>query len=192
MRLDEVETVLEDEFLEAYGDREMTKLVFIPGEDRSAELAQTEQSLERLRWESDNGLVDDEDLYRSRLAALVNRKKELTAETVIPARWEPVGTGRTYRELWSDPETDRRQVLRDSKIRFVLHCLPPGSTGQTKVLPKEIRVPEGWPEPDLTEEQRQIRDVLAHGRGARWTRDGWVSASDAEDAHDESLPFRPG
>ncbi|MEB4211295.1 recombinase family protein [Mycobacterium sp. 94-17] len=174
IRLDEVEAVLEDQFLEAYGDREMTKLVFIPGEDRSVELAQSEQSLERLRWESDNGLVDDEDLYRSRLTALVTRKKELTAETVIPARWEPIGTGRTYRELWSDPETDRRQVLRDSKIRFVLHCLPPGSTGQTKVLFKEIQVPNGWPEPVLTEEQQQIRDALAHGGGARWTAEGWV------------------
>ena len=93
VRLDEIETLLEEKFLDAYGDREMERMVFVPGEDHSRELAQTEQSLERLRWESDNGLVDDEDLYRSRLAALVTRKKELTAETVIPARWEPVGTG---------------------------------------------------------------------------------------------------
>ena len=177
-RLEDVEAVLEDQFLEAYGDREMTKLVFIPGEDRSAELAQTEQSLERLRWESDNGLVDDEDLYRSRLLALVNRKSELQSETVVAARWEPVGTGRTYRELWSDPDTDRRQVLRDAKIRFVLHCLPPGSKGSTRLLPGEIQVPEGWPEPVLTEEQQQIRDVLAQGGGAKWTPEGWVPVPD--------------
>lgn len=35
MRLDEVELTLEEEFLDAYGDREMTRLVFAPGEDRS-------------------------------------------------------------------------------------------------------------------------------------------------------------
>jgi site-specific DNA recombinase len=149
--LQEAEDILEDQFLEAYGDREMTRMVFIRGEDRSQELAQTEQSLERLRWESDNGLVDDETLYRSRLTALVARKAELTANTVVPARYEPVGTGKSYRELWADESTDRRQVLRDASIRLVLHCPPRGTTTQTKVIPWEIRVPEDWPQPDPVE-----------------------------------------
>ena len=118
LTLEEAEAILEDQFLQAYGDREMTRLIFVPGEDHSQELAQTEQSLERLRWESDNGLVDDESLYRSRLTALVARKAELTANTVVPARWEPVGTGRTYRELWGDESTDRRQVLRSMKDKL--------------------------------------------------------------------------
>lgn len=161
VRLDTVETFLQENFLEVYGDREMTRRVFVPGEDHSAELAQTEQSLERLRWESDNGLVDDETLYRSRLAALVARKAELSANTRVPARWDYVGTGRTYAELWEDPETDRRQVLRDSGIRFVFHALPYGSTGSTRNLPLGIRVPDSWPEPVLTEEQQVIRDHIA-------------------------------
>jgi site-specific DNA recombinase len=169
VRLDEVELTLEEEFLDAYGDREMTRLVFVPGEDRSQELSQTELSLERLRWESDNGLVDDEDLYRSRLTALATRRKQLVAETIIPARWEPEGTGRTYRELWGDPGTDRRQVLRESKIRFILYCLPPGSTGSTKVLKKGLQVPEDWPEPVLTDEDLALREALAQmgEQGAR-------------------------
>lgn len=106
-------------------------------------------------------MIDDEDLYRSRLTALVNNQRELAAETVVPARWEPVGTGKTYRELWSDPATDRRQVIRDAKVRYVLHCLPRGSTGPTKVLHREIRVPVGWPKPPLTEEQQAILDAPA-------------------------------
>jgi hypothetical protein len=122
-------------------------MVFVRGEDHSQELAQTEKSLERLRWESDNGLIDDESLYRSRLSALSARKADLTVNTVVPARYDPVGTGKTYQELWSDENTDRRQVLRDSGIRLVLHCPPRGSTTQTKVIPWEIRVPESWPEP---------------------------------------------
>lgn len=88
------------------------------------------------------------------------RKAELTANTVVPARWEPVGTGKTYRELWTDEATDRRQVLRDSSIRLVLHCPPRGTTTQTKVIPWEIQVPPEWPEPTLTEEQQAIRDAL--------------------------------
>jgi site-specific DNA recombinase len=174
VRLDEVELTLQEEFLEAYGGREMTRLVFVPGEDRSQELAQVEQSLERLRWESDNGLIDDEDLYKSRLAALATRRRQLVAETIIPARWDPVGTGRTYRELWADPETDRRQVLRESKIRFVLHCLPHGSTGSTKVLAKEFQVPKDWPEPTLTDGDRALREALARGGGVNIGPDGQV------------------
>lgn len=150
-RLDEAEGILEENFLEAYGDREMVRMVLIPGADNSQELAQTEQSLERLRWESDNGLVDDEALYRSRLSALVARKAELTANTVVPARWEPQGTGKTYRELWSDEATDRRQVLREAGIRLVLHCPPRGTATQTKVIPWTLETPEGWPMPEVVE-----------------------------------------
>lgn len=162
MRLDDIEDSLRNKFLEDYGDREMTRRVFVPGEDHSAELAQTEQSLERLRWESDNGLVDDELMYRSRLSALVARKAELTANTLVAARWDEIGTGQTYRELWSDPSTDRRQVLRDSGIKVMLYGLPYGSTGSTKSsIFSGFRVPESWPQPVLTEEQRRIRDMLA-------------------------------
>lgn len=150
-KLQLAESILEDQFLDAYGEREMMRLVLVPGADHSQDLYQTEQSLERLRWESDNGLVDDESLYRSRLSALVARKADLQTNTVVPARWEAVGTGKTYRELWGDPDTDRRQVLRDSGIRLVFHFPPRGSTTQTKVVPWEIQVPDGWPALDQVE-----------------------------------------
>ncbi|CAN5352199.1 hypothetical protein BH11ACT6_BH11ACT6_01660 [soil metagenome] len=158
--LAEVERLIEDEFLEAYGDTEMMKQIFVPGEDRSRELEQVEASLERIRWESDNGLVDDESLHRARLTALVAKKAALTVNTIVPARWEPVGTGRTYRELWSDEVTDRRQVLRESKIRLVLHFPPRGTTTQTKVIPWEIQLPEDWPTPVLTAEEQEIQDAI--------------------------------
>jgi site-specific DNA recombinase len=148
--------MLEEEFLAAYRDEEMKRQVFVPGEDHSRELEQTEQSLERLRWESDNGLVDDENLYLSRLSALVARKAQLTVNTVVPARWESVGTGRTYREAWNDLTTDRRQVLRDSRIRLVLHFPSHGSKTQTEVIRYEYRVPDDWPAPRPIELPPQI------------------------------------
>jgi site-specific DNA recombinase len=134
-KLADVELTLEEGFLNIFGDVEMARQVLVPGEDRSKELARTEKSLERLRWESDNGLIEDEGLYRSRLAALSARRKELAANPVVAARWERVGTGRTYRELWSDPSTDRRQVLRDAKIRLIVDYPRRGSGGSIKAIP---------------------------------------------------------
>jgi site-specific DNA recombinase len=145
MTLAEVERILHDEFLTSHGDQEMQRQVFVPGADNSQELVQTEDSLARLRWESDNGFVDDEEMYRSRLSALMARKSDLTVNLVVPARWDSVGTGKTYRELWDDESTDRRQTLRDARIRIVLHCPPRGSATQTKVIPWELQVPDGWP-----------------------------------------------
>jgi hypothetical protein len=43
--------MLEEPFLAAYGDEEMKRQKFVPGEDHSRELEQTEKSLERLRWD---------------------------------------------------------------------------------------------------------------------------------------------
>ncbi|WP_100485700.1 recombinase family protein [Mycobacteroides abscessus] len=125
-KLADVHEQLDISFLAGYGDQEMTKLVFVPGEDRSDELVGIERSIARLRWESDNDLVDDEDLYQSRMASLLSRKREI-GQIVVPARWERQGTGKTYQELWADPETDRRQVMRDARIRLVLHFIPKGS-----------------------------------------------------------------
>ena len=126
-RLDDIEMLLDEEFLKSYGDREMMKQVFVPGENRSRELEMVEKSLERLRWESDNGLIDDEELYKSRMTALSASKRELSANTVIPSRYEEVGTGKTYRELWEDPDTDRKQLMRDARVRLVIWNVPRGS-----------------------------------------------------------------
>lgn len=139
VKLSDVESDLDSRFLASYGDEETTEDVFIPGEDRSRELAQTEQSLERLRWESDNGLVDDEELYRSRLLALSARKAELAANAIVPARVETVGTGKTYRELWDDDSTDRREVLRKARIKLILNFHPRGTTTSTKNVVSEFQ-----------------------------------------------------
>ncbi len=125
-KLADVDELLDGAFLASYGDEEMTRSVFVPGEDRSEELAGIERSITRLRWESDNDLVDDEQLYQTRMGSLLTRKRDI-GQIVVPARWERRGTGKTYRELWADPETDRRQVMRDARIRLVLHFVPKGS-----------------------------------------------------------------
>jgi hypothetical protein len=97
--------------------------------------------LKRLRWESDNGLVDDEEIWQSRLTSLTARVRELGDNPIVPARWDTVGTGQTYGQLWADPDTDRWQVLRDAG--FVIGL----SNGLVR-----IRIPDGWPEPVAAEQ----------------------------------------
>ncbi|WP_078353200.1 recombinase family protein [Mycobacteroides chelonae] len=126
-KLADVNELLDSGFLGRYGDEEMTRQVFVPGEDRSEEMTGIDRSLTRLRWESDNNLVDDEQLYQARMEALLTRKREI-GQVVVPARWERQGTGKTYRQLWADPGTDRRQVMREARYRLVLHFVPNGSS----------------------------------------------------------------
>ncbi|MFF0635957.1 recombinase family protein [Nocardia sp. NPDC004151] len=123
-----------DEIIEDYSDLEVTREIFVPGADRTRDLEIAEQALTRLRWESDNGLVEDEDAWMSRMASLSAKVKELKSEPIIPAQWKTVGTGKTYGELWSDPETDRRKVLREAG--FIV-----GLNGNTV----RIRIPDSWP-----------------------------------------------
>ncbi|WP_330185485.1 recombinase family protein [Nocardia sp. NBC_01503] len=142
VRLDEVERKI-SELIEDYTDLEVTKQVFVPGADHTQDLELAEQALKRLRWESDNNLVDDEDLWRSRMASLSTRVRELGTNTVVPAQWETVGTGTTYGELWSDPDTDRRQVLREAGVVVGLR--------DGKI---QVRIPDNWPEPAWVAELR--------------------------------------
>nr|WP_255495206.1 recombinase family protein [Nocardia sp. GTS18] len=144
VRLDAVERKI-SELIEDYSTLEVTRQVFRPGEDHTQDLAMAEQALKRLRWESDNGLVDDEDLWRSRMAALSARVRELGQNPVVPARWETVGTGTTYGELWADPNTDRRQVLREAGVIVGLQ------DGKIR-----IRTPDDWPEPSWVAELRNV------------------------------------
>jgi hypothetical protein len=140
VRFDEVERRVND-LIEDYASLEVTQQVFVPGADRSQDLEIAEQALKRLRWESDTGLVDDEEIWQSRLTSLTARVRELGDNPIVPARWDTVGTGQTYGQLWADPDTDRWQVLRDAG--FVIGL----SNGLVR-----IRIPDGWPEPVAAEQ----------------------------------------
>jgi hypothetical protein len=146
--LDEVNRKI-DEIIEDYKDLEMTKQVFIPGEDRTSELAIAEKALSRLRWESDNGIVDDEQAWQARMSSLSAKVRDLKAETIIPARWENVGTGKTYGELWNDPATDRRKMLKDAGFMVTLYtrAYEAGAAridGPSAMV--RIRIPDTWPD----------------------------------------------
>ncbi|MGW8815500.1 recombinase family protein [Gordonia terrae] len=117
-RLDDLIEYIEGSFIEQYGPEEVTEVRFIPGTNNLFELDQLAKSINRLKAESDAGLIDDEAEYLGRLSALVSRRRELEKNPVTPARWEKHATGQTYAQLWADPNTDRATVLREAGFRL--------------------------------------------------------------------------
>ncbi len=123
IRLDDLDETVESQFLETYGDIEVTTRVFVPGEDHAHDLEMVRETIARLRRESDAGLIvgeADEAEYMQRMSALVARRTELEAKPSRPAGWVNQGLGKTYRELWEDPETNRQQVLKDAGVRVIV------------------------------------------------------------------------
>ncbi len=123
---DTLDQIVEKMFLLKWGDDPVTRRVFVPGEDHSHELEQINSSIERLRRESDAGLIvseEDERIYLHRLKSLVDRRTKLEATPARLAGWVVEETGQTYREIW--PDSDHRQLLVDAGIQFVLVSAKP-------------------------------------------------------------------
>lgn len=132
-------------FLAQWGDRPVTRRVFVPGEDHSHELEQVNATIARLRRESDAGLVvsvEDERIYLERMRSLIDRRTKLEATPARAAGWVTEQTGQTYREVWDD--SDHRQLLVDAGIQFVLVSAKPFHGGFR--VPPEQR-PAGRPTP---------------------------------------------
>ncbi len=145
LRADIGDELLEETFLERWGDTKVTRRVFVPGEDHSHELEQVEATISRLRRESDAGLLttlEDERVWLERLKAQTARRDELAAKPLRAAGWTVEETGQTYRQVWS--HADHRQLLIDKGIRFVLNSGNPLNTDlygpeDGQVLP--LRIP---------------------------------------------------
>jgi len=121
VRAEEADAFLEEAFLWAHGDDPVTRRKFIPGEDRTEELEQTNRTIEALREDRALGLFSsdaDQAKYRQQMAALVAKRDQLSAQPHRPARWEIEETGQTFAEVWE--ESDHRQLLADAGVRFVL------------------------------------------------------------------------
>ncbi|PQE02834.1 recombinase family protein [Mycobacterium sp. EPG1] len=132
MRASDADLLMEETFLERWGDEKVTRRVFVAGEDHSHELEQVLASIERLRKESDAGLIvsdDDERVYLQRMKALVDRRTELESKPHRAAGWVTEETGQTYREVWHSDQEDlvkfRRQLMVDHGVRFELESGKP-------------------------------------------------------------------
>ena len=136
MVADDVDTVLEQTFLEKCGSLPVTRRVFQPGEDHTEELDVVKASIARLQRESDMGLIstsEDEALYLSRMSGLIKRRDDLAALPQRAAGWTHQPTGKTYIEAWQSAEAkERRKMLVDAGVHFIIH-------GKHKF---EVKIPE--------------------------------------------------
>ncbi|TCO56920.1 recombinase family protein [Actinocrispum wychmicini] len=127
MKSEDVESILEQEFLTLCGDLPVLQRTFVPGEDHTEELNKVKASIARLERESDLGFIrteEDEKRYFERMQSLVNSKASLGALPQRAAGWEYCLTGETYAQAWRETSEDivaRRKLLVDAGVRFVIH-----------------------------------------------------------------------
>lgn len=122
IRADEADRQLEEMFLDGYGSKRVVRRVFMPGEDHSAELEQVNATIERLRLESDSGLLttpEDERLWLERMKAQVAKRDHLAAQPSRAAGWVTEEAEQTYAEAWGDVDR-RHQLLVDANLCFML------------------------------------------------------------------------
>lgn len=121
IRAELLDDQLEDTFIAHYGDKPVTRRVFVPGADHSYELEQTKAIIDRLRKESDMGLIvgdEDERLYLERMRSLVDRRKVLEAEPYRPAGWVVETTGETYADAWKTH--NHQELLIQGGVKLTL------------------------------------------------------------------------
>lgn len=130
LNADTADSIMATMFLAQWGDEPVTRRVFVPGEDNSHELEQVNDTIARLRRESDAGLIvsaEDERIYLERMRSLVDRRAKLEATPTRAAGWVTEETGKTYRDVWDD--SDHRQLLVDAGIQFVVVSAKPFHAG---------------------------------------------------------------
>ncbi|WP_305093552.1 recombinase family protein [Prescottella sp. R16] len=157
-RADDADAEMERMFLAKWGDTKVTRRVFVQGEDHAAELEQVNATINRLRSESDAGLLTtpaDETLWLERMKAQVAKRDQLAATPSRASGWVTEETEQTYREVWET--ADRRQLLIDHGARFVvdpkqeggglrrMDMMPPQNMPK---LPEDLDL-GGWLKPEL-------------------------------------------
>lgn len=105
----------------AIGSFEATRRQFIPGDDRSEEVARIRQRILDLEEEWDDNLIDDRERYRARKRKLQARLEAIGPEPVKSAHYEWVGTGKTYEQIWTEMDPQRkRKLLLDLGVQVFL------------------------------------------------------------------------
>lgn len=130
VRADLVDALLEEQFLEEFGDREVTRRVWQQGTDTAEELERVEGQIRRLRAEQDAGLVvtdEDHEEYLRRLGVLIAKRGLLQESEPVLSGWVHQSTGETFSGVWRvlpTPE-QRSETLREAGVRFELASANP-------------------------------------------------------------------
>ncbi|MYR05307.1 recombinase family protein [Gordonia sp. SID5947] len=141
VRAAELEQLLETEFLEQHGDREVTERRFIPAESHERDLADAQRALDDLtRMYATARSNAARERYESQLRAVDDRVAELEQMPARAARYETIPTGRTYADEWRDRDTEqRRRLLLSSGI-----VLSVFKYERSNAMRTHVRVPLDW------------------------------------------------
>lgn len=121
-------SLLEELFLTELGDQEITVKTYIPGLDRSSDIAELREAIENLSGNLVN-MKPGSAGARAVIKAIGEHEsalEELEAVPVIPSRWEEVGTGKTYRQWWESHRdwSERCEFLSRAGIRMFMSGTP--------------------------------------------------------------------
>ncbi len=170
---DELEELVEDEFLEAFGDDPVRERVWVPGDSHEAELSEAITAFDELSAAAGRMTsVTARQRLQRQLEALDAKIADLESAPLREARYEYQETGQTYRQVWEDldPPGKAAQLAKSGiTLKVGLQINGRRSKYNAGAFYCEIRTPEGWPEPKLTDEDRALREALAlaEAQGAR-------------------------
>lgn len=144
IRAEDLEELVEGEFLSQYGDAEVRERVWVPGDSHEAELREQIAALDELTAAAGRLTSNTaKQRLQRQIAAIDGRIAELEHAPKQGARWEYRSTGDTYGAVWKSSDADgRRELLHKSGITVVVRPRSKGEPSSTDEPDFELRVPQ--------------------------------------------------
>jgi site-specific DNA recombinase len=123
MVADDADEMVYTEFLRVHVDRKVQKPVWQAGSDHSAELDQTNKTIEAIREDRALGLYstpEEQEVYRQQMAALRAKRDTLAALPNRKAGWVDVELDETYGEVWPAATPEERRELATGFVRLTI------------------------------------------------------------------------
>jgi site-specific DNA recombinase len=113
IRAEDLDAIVDADFLEVYGDVEELVRVLVPGSDIKRQLDQIDRELDALNAKRASRSVSVSE-FRATQDMLLTEQERLEGLPAEPDTYEWAGTGRTYRDMWQslDDEGKHAWLLR--------------------------------------------------------------------------------
>jgi site-specific DNA recombinase len=152
---DDLEDLVEREFLEAFGDKQIRERVLVPGESQEAELREAVAAFDDLSATAGRMTsVTARQRLQRQLEALDVKIANLESAPVREAHYEYRDAGQTYRQVWEALDSQGRAAqLAKSGITLAVGIQIDGrrSKYNAGAFLCSIRTPEDWPMPEVVE-----------------------------------------
>lgn len=113
VNLEEMNEAVSEHLLSAHGDKQVFERVTVPGSDHSVEIAEIEENLRTLDFDSPD--------YATRHAALLAQRTQLLEMPATPATVTEVPSGQTVADVWAGLDTAaRRRFLMAANFKVLV------------------------------------------------------------------------